>query len=274
MAKNVSRVNVSSRFDRVESMYCFSGRIPTSSFIPWRVLFETVQQNPFHSQSVRGCYPLGSMFNHSCLPNCLWYLMGDCLFIFVCGSNVRQGDELTISYCPMWISSLNERTNLLRPFGIYSCRCSLCSYDRSNMPQYEIELRKFVNLRALSRQEDLPRSKRFHYVRKSKEIFDAITKKYKQRPIGFVREFMDFEAISRYFQTTFIPITESEHENADSIQEYSHDRELSFLVRLSRVCRFTIKDLPKISNPTFLFGKQMQVRNVLECVDSRSLVFV
>lgn len=190
------------------------------------------------------------MFNHSCLPNCLWYLIGDCLFIYVCGSNVRQGDELTISYCPMWISSLNDRSNLLRRFGIQSCRCSLCSYDRSNMPQYEIELKKFVNLRALARQDELSRSKRFRYVEKSKEIFDSITKKYKQRPIGFIREFFDFESISKFNLI---------NENEENIREFVHDRQSNFLVRLSRVCRFSIKDLPKISNPMFLFGKPMLV---------------
>ncbi len=192
------------------------------------------------------------MFNHSCLPNCLWYLIGDCLFIYVCSSNIRQGDELTISYCPLWISSLNERAYQLRKFGINSCRCLLCSYDRSNMPQYEIELKKFSNLRALSRQKNLSKEKRFDYVEKLKRIYEFITKKFRQRPIGFITEFVDLEYISHYFQ-------HESHENEQAIQEFLDERELSFLQRLSRVCRFTIKDLPKIGNPIVLFGIQMQV---------------
>ncbi len=190
------------------------------------------------------------MFNHSCLPNCLWYLIGDYLFIYVCASNIRQGDELTISYSPLWISSLIERTCKLREFGINSCRCLLCSYDRSNMPQYEIELKKFFNLRALSRQKNLSCEKRFGYVEKLKNIYEFLTKKFRQRPIGFITEFNDLEYILRYFQR---------ENNQQNIQEFLEERELSFLQRLSRVCRFTIKDLPKINNPIVLFGTHMQV---------------
>ena len=59
--------------------------------------------------------------------------------------------------------------------------------------------------------------------------------------------------------------TTNEHDDDDDkhmqheILGYFDERELSFLLRLSRVCRFNIKDLPKIENPTVLFGRQMQV---------------
>lgn len=223
---------------------------PPASFIPWRILLETQRENPFYSKSTLAWYSLGSMFNHSCLPNCLWYLIGDCLFIYVCSSNIRQGEELTISYCPLWISSLNERSHYLRQFNINSCRCLLCSYDRSNMPQYEIELKKFSNLRALSRQENLSVDKRFEYVEKLKRIYDFITKKFRQRPIGFITEFIDLEYLSNYFQNY----------SQDNIQEFLDERQRSFLQSLSRVSRFTIKDLQKVGNPILLFGVQMQVR--------------
>ena len=200
------------------------------------------------------------MFNHSCLPNCLWYLIGDYLFIYVCASNIRQGDELTISYTPLWISSLNERTSLLRSFGITTCRCSLCSYDRSNMPQYEIELKKFYNQRALVRQKNLSCSKHFDHLQKFKQTYDSIIKRYKQRPIGFVREFYDLETIVRSISTNLIQSNFVAPQLEHHTEEYFTDWDLSFLQRLSRVCRFTIKDLPKVGNPIVLFGKQMQVR--------------
>ena len=228
-----------SRFARQRSL--------SSSYIPWRVLFDTERENPFRSKSSLGWFPLGSMFNHSCLPNCLWYLLGDCLFIYVCSSTIRAGDELTLSYCPLWIGSLQERATLLRPFGIGSCRCSLCSYDRSNMPQYEIELKKFVNLRALAREATLSPSKRFVYVKQLKQIFESLSKRFKQRPMGFIREFLDLESIDELLPHTC------------EFQEYLLERQLSFLVRLSRVCRFNSKDLPKLGNPLVLFGRQMQV---------------
>ncbi|CAF3437680.1 unnamed protein product [Rotaria sp. Silwood1] len=238
----------------------FSKRLsPPTSYIPWRILFETQQQNPFRSKSTIGWYPLGSMFNHSCLPNCLWYLIGDYLFIYVCASNIRQGDELTISYCPLWISSLNERTLQLRQFGITSCRCLLCSYDRSNMPQYEIELKKFSNLRALARQKNLSRLKRFNYIEKLKYIYEFITKKFRQRSIGFINEFIDLEYISKYIQHDYNNENNNNHINEHEIEKFLNEQQLSFLQRLSRVCRLTIKDLPKIGNPIFLFGTQIQL---------------
>ncbi|CAF1930772.1 unnamed protein product [Rotaria magnacalcarata] len=231
---------------------------PPTSYIPWRTLFETQQQNPFRSKSTVGWYPLGSMFNHSCSPNCLWYLIGDYLFIYVCASNIRCGDELTISYCPLWISSLNERTSQLRQFGITSCRCLLCSYDRSNMPQYESELKTFSNLHALSRQKNLSRSKRFSYLKKLKEIYEFIKKKFRQRSIGFINEFVDLENLSHYFQHK---CDENNHDDIDEIEieTFLNEQESSFLQRLSRVCRLTIKDLPKIGNPMSLFGTHMQL---------------
>ncbi|UJR38207.1 hypothetical protein I4U23_030880 [Adineta vaga] len=227
---------------------------PPSSFIPWRILFETQKQNPFSSKSIHAWYPLGSMFNHSCLPNCLWYLIGDYLFIYVCSSNIRQGDELTISYCPLWISSLNDRAYHLRQFDIHSCRCLLCSYDRSNMPQYEIELKKFTNLRALARQKNLSINQRFDYVQKLKCIYEFLIKKFRQRPIGFINEFIDFEQILKYFQQENLDTSRS-----NEIQQFLEDQQLSFLERLSRICRFTIKDLPQIGNPIAFFGIQMQL---------------
>ncbi|CAF0848954.1 unnamed protein product [Adineta steineri] len=234
----------------------FSKRVsPPSSNIPWRILFETQKQNPFSSKSTLGWYQIGSMFNHSCLPKCLWYLIGDFLFIYVCASNIRQGDELTISYCPLWISSINERTYYLRQFGINSCRCLLCSYDRSNMPQYEIELKKFSNLRALSRQKNLSYMQRFNYIQKLKLIYEFLIKKFRQRPIGFITEFIDLEYLTHYCQQQYRDTNNNELE----IQKFFDERELSFLERLSRVCHFTIKDLPQIDNPIVLFGTQMQL---------------
>src|SRR5271163_2539335 len=68
----------------IENIDLFRSLSSSPSKIPWHVLFKTQQQNPYRSQSTLGWHPLGSMFNHSCLPNCMWYLIGDYLFIYVC----------------------------------------------------------------------------------------------------------------------------------------------------------------------------------------------
>jgi hypothetical protein len=187
------------------------------------------------------------MFNHSCLPNCLWYLIGDYLFIYVCGANVREGDELTISYCPLWISSINERTNQLRQYDITSCQCLLCLYDRSLINEYENELKKFTNIRALARQQNISNSNRFNYLQQLKSQYEILIDKFQERPIGFINEFIDLEYISHYFQ----------HENNENeIKQFLNNQQNSFLERLSNICDLT---LSKISNPILLFGPQIQL---------------
>lgn len=220
---------------------------PLSPYIPWKVLFETQQQNPYKSECTYGWYPLGSMFNHSCLPNCIWYLIGDYLFIYVCSSNVRQGDELTISYCPLWISSINERTNQLRQYGITSCQCLLCLYDRSIINEYDSELKKFSYIRTLARQKNISDLNRFSYLKKLKHQYEILTTKYQERPVGFINEFVDIEKILLDFQ----------NEDSDkNIQEFINNEKNSFLERISNVCRFTSS---YVSNPILVFGSPIQV---------------
>ncbi|UJR08118.1 hypothetical protein I4U23_012395 [Adineta vaga] len=226
----------------------FSKRLPPPlPYVPWRILFETQRQNPYKSQSTLAWYSLGSMFNHSCLPNCLWYLIGDYLFIYICSTNVRQGDELTISYCPLWISSINERSNYLQQCQIRSCQCSLCLYDRLSLNEYENDLKKFSNLRALARQKNLSNLNRLIYLQQLHNHYEYLTDKYQQRSVGFMNEFLDLESINEYFQ----------HETMENeIKEFLNHQHDSFLDRLSDVCRLT---LPQISNPILLFGIQIQL---------------
>jgi hypothetical protein len=160
----------------------------------------------------------------------MWYLIGDYLFIYVCASNVRQGDELTISYCPLWISSIHERTNLLRQYEINSCQCVLCLYDRSVIDEYENELKKFSNLRALTRQKNS-----LNYFQQLNEQYEILIEKFSQRPIGFINEFLDIELISNNF-----------------LQE----NKKTFFERLIQISGIT---LPNISNPLVLFGPQIQL---------------
>jgi hypothetical protein len=234
--------------ENVLNFCVFSRRIPPPlPYIPWRILFETQQQNPFKSQSTLGWYSLGSMFNHSCLPNCLWYLIGDYLFIYVCASNIQQNDELTISYCPLWISSVTERSNQLRQYNIISCQCLLCLYDRILINEYENELKKFYNIRALVRQKNLSNSNRFGYLQQLKCQYELLINKFQERPVGFINEFIDLESISNNFQY---------ENNENDIKQFLVNQQKTFLDRLSNICGHI---LPQISNPIVLFGKQMQL---------------
>ena len=188
------------------------------------------------------------MFNHSCLPNCLWYLIGDYLFIYVCSSKVRQGDELTISYCPLWISSVNQRTNQLHQYGITSCQCLLCLYDRSVINEYEKELRKFSNIRSLIRQTNASNMNCLNYLQKLKRQYEVLINKFSDRPIGFINEFIDFEYMLSDFQY---------QDDLNDMKQFLIEEKKSFLKRLSNICGAT---LPEISNPILLFGIPIKVK--------------
>ena len=217
------------------------------STIPWRVLFETEQENPFHSKSNLSWFPLGSMVNHSCLPNCQWYCLGDYLFIYVCSSTVRSGDPLTISYCPLWIASANERAQHLRALGIPLCHCPLCSFDRSAGEDYERQLKIFANLRALARQK----KQRAKYVVKLKEQYQLLMEQFADRPVPFPREFLETETLARDF------FDKNQEKN---VQNWALEQQRTFLDRFALACRFQIQDLPRIAHPMFVLGSHMQVK--------------
>lgn len=254
----------SAAFDRIRSMppirrwltEANSDR-PTPRMMPWRVLFETQQANPFESKSNLCWFPLGSMFNHSCLPNCQWYCLGDYLFIYVSSSTVRSGDPLTLSYCPLWIASVNERAEQLRAFGIPSCQCTLCSYDRSLGDEYERQLKSLANRRALARQKSLPNAVRWKYVKELKEQYQVLMEQFADRPVAFPREFLEMERLSRRFL---------EKNQEKTIEHWALEQHRTFLERFAAACRFHIQDLPHISHPQFLLGSHMQVNS-----DTRSI---
>ena len=241
---------VPSNFDAVLSERILRRVPPPAPFIPWRLLLETQQENPFKSQSTLAWYSLGCMFNHSCLPNCVWYLIGDYLVIYVCGSTVKPGDELTISYCPLWIPSLSERSSQLLSYGIHSCQCSLCSYDRRFQSQQEGALKKLSNIQALARQKNLSTPMRWKYFQKFIHIYEAMEKQYADRPIGFVHEFADLESVLESFQD------EKDH---PEIMQFLNERRKSFLQRFASACRLTTADGPRLSNPICLMGFHLQV---------------
>jgi hypothetical protein len=224
--------------------------LSSAPFIPWRVLFETEQENPFKSQSTLAWYSLGCMFNHSCVPNCLWYLLGDYLVIYVCGATVEPGDELTISYCPLWIPSLNERSSQLLSYGIHSCQCSLCSYDRRFQTQQEGALKRLSNIRALARQKNLSNPVRWKYFEKFVTIYESIEKRYADRPIGFVHEFANLESIDSCFRD------ENDH---PEIMPLLNERRKSFLQRFLSTCRLTTTNGLRLSNPLCLMEVHLQV---------------
>lgn len=166
------------------------------------------------------------MFNHACLPNCLWYIIDDYLFIYVGATQIEVGQELTISYCPLWLASLQERTHHLRGFGIDCCQCVLCLYDRQQGEDYEQQLKTFAHHRSLLRQKS-----GFLSIRLSDQ-YRILNQQFSDRPIGFLRELADLESL---------------------------ESQASFLDQLAVACRFNVDDPHSITNLLFLFGPHLQV---------------
>lgn len=71
-----------------------------------------------------GIYPLASLFNHSCEPNCIATFRGKTLFIRTIRS-VRAYEELTLSYCDVGMPT-PVRLQTLREGYFFTCRCRRC----------------------------------------------------------------------------------------------------------------------------------------------------
>merc|ERR1712039_1159878 len=75
-----------------------------------------------------GLYPSGAMFNHSCAPNCLWFVDRGVLVVeTIC--SIPKGAELTIPYLPVSrrtdAKAERRRHRLQKQFG-FLCLCRRC----------------------------------------------------------------------------------------------------------------------------------------------------
>ena len=81
----------------------------------------------------RGLWIKPSFFNHSCLPNCDYTVIGDFMFI-VTNRTIAEGDELTVSYCDVR-ESFPERREIFDRWNEtegFTCMCSRCEFDRTH----------------------------------------------------------------------------------------------------------------------------------------------
>ena len=230
----------------------FFTEVPKPPLMPWSLLFKAQQQNPFQSKITIGLYPNGSMFNHSCLPNSLWFISDKYLFIFVGQSGIKIGDELTISYCPLWISSVEERSSRLKEFRIEKCQCKLCSYDRLDMNKYEQQLEMFWRFSQKAKKKGLSPEKRFDYVRRLLFIYGYLSNKYSQRSVGFIKEFIELESLAKSFK----------YDSNNQRQMFFRERQRSFLQRFLNLTRFVTWNPPEKNNWILLFGRHLPVSSI------------
>eukprot|EP01119_Soliformovum_irregulare_P026074 TRINITY_DN9823_c0_g1_i1.p1 TRINITY_DN9823_c0_g1~~TRINITY_DN9823_c0_g1_i1.p1 ORF type:complete len:296 (-),score=70.38 TRINITY_DN9823_c0_g1_i1:17-904(-) len=76
----------------------------------------------------RVIYPLASFFNHSCAPNCVTSLDGPLLSILTF-QDIKQGEELCISYIDTNLPRSSRRERLLRDFR-FLCTCQKCLEEK------------------------------------------------------------------------------------------------------------------------------------------------
>jgi hypothetical protein len=68
-----------------------------------------------------------SMFNHSCLPNCVLSFVGSTIYIkTIC--DIEKGEELTISYIDV-SEPRAMRRKTLRERYFFTCTCPLCQQE-------------------------------------------------------------------------------------------------------------------------------------------------
>jgi hypothetical protein len=77
-----------------------------------------------------GVYPMASLLNHSCRPNCTYRFDGVQLQV-VARQFIRSGEELTISYID-WIYGPTERASQLERQYFFKCQCPRCLDGEDN----------------------------------------------------------------------------------------------------------------------------------------------
>eukprot|EP00762_Andalucia_godoyi_P001098 ANDGO_01952.mRNA.1 Putative SET domain-containing protein L678 len=89
-----------------------------------------IKYNAFEGASVAGMYPLAAQWNHSCLPNCVWYIDTSVLVMVSC-ANIKATEECCDGY--FHYASFDERQRTSRSMG-FVCRCSRCALE-STIPR-------------------------------------------------------------------------------------------------------------------------------------------
>ena len=82
-----------------------------------------------------GIFPLTSMMNHSCLPNCAHYFVvkkgQPPKIVMRCIKAVRRGEELTYTYVGLYEATVERQAKLRAAYG-FLCDCERCKGDEGD----------------------------------------------------------------------------------------------------------------------------------------------
>ncbi|CAF1112033.1 unnamed protein product [Didymodactylos carnosus] len=147
-------------------------------FLPYRLIVELHEHNTMSNGYCCGIWPKLAQFNHLCLPNCLWLIIGRFCFLSVY-QPIKKGQELTISYVSNY-NSYEKRTRLLFGYAINDCLCDLCQYDKNVGDKKMSQLLKKCDILSVYDNDN------------SQQLLMKISKKlshtYINRPLGFVEQ--------------------------------------------------------------------------------------
>lgn len=107
-------------------------RPPLDLFLTWASQINSNSHGLNRTNSVNeslgfGLFPLGSIFNHSCLPNCTYTNEGPQL-VFRLLRPVRVGEELCVNYTELY-AARDERRAELHASKSFECRCRRCTHS-------------------------------------------------------------------------------------------------------------------------------------------------
>ncbi len=80
--------------------------------------------------SMSAVFYYGSLFNHSCMPNCSVSHVGDVMIVQAL-QEISAGDQLFVAYCPTF-ASLEERREALKARS-FECRCERCAAEGADV---------------------------------------------------------------------------------------------------------------------------------------------
>ncbi len=106
-------------------------RPPPDLFLTWAAQINSNAHGLNRANSVTesfgfGLFPLGAIFNHSCLPNCTYTNEGPQL-VFRLLRPVREGEELCVNYTELY-AARDERRAELQVSKSFECRCRRCTH--------------------------------------------------------------------------------------------------------------------------------------------------
>ncbi len=105
-------------------------RPPLDLFLRWASQINSNSHGLNHTNAANesmgfGLFPLCSIFNHSCLPNCTYTNEGPQL-VFRLLRSVREGEELCVNYTELY-ATRDERRAELHATKSFECRCRRCT---------------------------------------------------------------------------------------------------------------------------------------------------